>query len=274
MDKAFINDAELEYHVTGIGEPVLLVGTGPIADSFLPFLSQEGVADRHTLIHYRQRERANRKAGSTPVSFAQHASDARALIEQLGMRKVHVAGHSTGAAISLQMAMEFPEVVHTLTLLEPPLLGAPSAGLFFERAAPAIGAYASGDGAKAMACFLSVVSGLEWEACRRVIEKHIPGGASMALDNADNFFGSYLPALQTWNFGSREAGSISRPVLSVLGAQTEPLFAEGNGILRSWFPRMEECNIARAGHLLHMQEPELVTSCVAAFLARHPIDES
>ena len=34
MDKAKINGVELEYEVKGSGEPVLLIGTGPIADSF------------------------------------------------------------------------------------------------------------------------------------------------------------------------------------------------------------------------------------------------
>ena len=42
MDKAKVNGVELEYEVQGAGEPVLLIGTGPIADSFLPFLSEPG----------------------------------------------------------------------------------------------------------------------------------------------------------------------------------------------------------------------------------------
>ena len=40
MEKAKVNGVELEYEVTGSGEPVLLISTGPIADSFLPFVSR------------------------------------------------------------------------------------------------------------------------------------------------------------------------------------------------------------------------------------------
>ena len=41
MDKAKVNGVEVAYEVTGSGEPVLLISTGPIADSFLPFLSEQ-----------------------------------------------------------------------------------------------------------------------------------------------------------------------------------------------------------------------------------------
>ena len=30
-------------------------------------------------------------------------------------------------------------------------------------------------------------------ACQKVIEKHVPGGVALALQDVDNFFGNYLP---------------------------------------------------------------------------------
>jgi hypothetical protein len=47
MEKAKVNGVELEYEVKELGEPVMLIGTGPIADSFLPFLSQTALVDRY-----------------------------------------------------------------------------------------------------------------------------------------------------------------------------------------------------------------------------------
>ena len=69
MDKAKANGVELEYEAKGSGEPVLLISTGPIADSFLPFLSQKALVERYRLISYHQRG----QAGSTP-SLGQSAS--------------------------------------------------------------------------------------------------------------------------------------------------------------------------------------------------------
>ena len=41
MEKANVNGMQLEYEVKGSGEPVLLISTGPIADSFLPLFPEK-----------------------------------------------------------------------------------------------------------------------------------------------------------------------------------------------------------------------------------------
>jgi pimeloyl-ACP methyl ester carboxylesterase len=271
MDQAKVNGVELEYEAKGSGEPVILIGTGPIADSFLPFFFEKALDERFHLIRYHQRG----QVGSTPslglVSFAEHAVDAAALLGHLGISRAHVAGHSTGALIALQLAVDRPDIVHTLALLEPPLTGAPSAAAFFAKAGPAVAAYGAGNCEGAMVEFLSIVGGLDWETCRSVIEKHVPGGVAQAMRDADTFFGSYLPALNAWQFGPEQETAISQPVLSVLGTETERWFVDGHELLHSWFPQVEDCTIEGVGHLLHMQCPESVAQGVAEFFTRHPI---
>jgi len=282
MDKAKINGVELEYEAAGSGEPVLLIGTGPIADSFVPFLSEKALVERYRLIRYRQRRMGNgapSPVGPVPVSYEQHAADAAALLGHLGVSRAHVAGHSTGAVIAVQLAAHRPEMVHTLALLEPTLVGVPSAAAFLPSTAavldalgPALAAYGSGDREEAMAAFLSVACNLDRESCLTVIEKHVPGGVTQAMSyGSDNWFGSYLPALNAWRFGSEEASAISQPVLSVLGTESGPLFEEGHALLHFWFPQVEDCTIAGVAHLLHMQHPGPVAQAVAEFFTRHPI---
>jgi hypothetical protein len=58
MKQARLNGVELEYEVQGSGEPVLLIGTGPIADSFVPFFAEETLTSRYRLIRYHQWEQA------------------------------------------------------------------------------------------------------------------------------------------------------------------------------------------------------------------------
>ena len=79
------------------------------------------------------------------------------------MRPAHVAGHSSGAAVAAQLALDHPEYVHTLMLLEPSLISVPSLEAFFGQVEPAFEAYASGDHAGALAIFLSAVGGVEWD---------------------------------------------------------------------------------------------------------------
>jgi hypothetical protein len=103
---------------------------------------------------------------------------------------------------------------------------------------------------------------------------HIPGAVPQAIGDADTFFGTELPALSAWTFGAEQAAAISQPVLSVLGADTEPLWIEVADVLRSWLGQVEDCTIEGAGHLLHMQRPEPVAQCIGAFLGRHPLTGS
>ena len=266
-----IDVVDLEYDVTGSGDPVLLISTGPIADSFFPFVSEQVLASRYRLIRYHQRRVDASATIPTPVSFARHASDAVALLGHLGIRRVHVAGHSTGASIALQLAADHLELVHSLVLLEPPLMSVPSAGAFLEKAGPALAAYASGDREGAMAAFLSMVCSLDWETCSTQVEKHVPGGVARAMNDADNFFGSYLPALNAWRFGSGQAAAITQPIASVLGTESDRLFSESHDLLHSWFSQVEDCSIQGVAHLLHLQRPEPVARGVAEFLARHPM---
>jgi len=272
LEKAIVNGMPLEYEVKGSGEPVLLISTGPIADSPLPLFPEKALAG-YQLIRYRQRG-LDRSNGAGPVSFAKHAADAAGLLGHLGVRRAHVAGHSTGGLIALQLAVDRPDVVQTLALLEPPLAGAPSAGAFFEKAGPALAAYGSGDREGAMAKFLTLVCSLDWKTCQTVIEKAIPGGVARALTSADNFFGSYLPALNAWKFGPDQVAAVSRPVLSVVGADSDQWFADGHELLHAWFPRVEDCRVEGAAHLLHMQRPEPVARGLAGFFGRHRMTEN
>jgi len=268
MPRARVNGVELEYDVTGQGEAVLLISP-VMADGFLPLLSEPSLAHGYRLITYHKRGWMGSTHTPPPVSIADHAADAAALLAHLGVRRSHVVGHSSGAAVAAQLAILQPEIVHTVALLELSLLSVPGAAGFMQKAGPAFEAYAAGNHEKALAIFMSAVSGLEWDACRTLLESRVPGSVSAAVRDADTFFGVELPALGAWTFGAAEARGISQPVLSVLGSETEPLWVEIATLLRSWIPRVEDCTIEGAGHLLQVQRPEAVAQGLADFFGRH-----
>ena len=268
MQSVKVNGVELEYEVVGAGEPVLLIDM-LLADCFLPLLSEPALADRYQLIRYHKRGWVGSTHTPAPVSIADHAADAAALLDHLGVRRAHIVGHSTGASIAAQVALDHPEAVHTLTLLEPTMLSVPSGEAFLEQAGPAFEAYASGDHAGAFAKFVSVASGLDWTTCRALLEERVPGVVTQSIKDADTFFGIELASLADWAFGAEQAAAIHRPVLSVIGAETEPLWVEIAEFLRSSLPQVEECTIDGVGHLLQIQEPEPVARGIAEFLGRN-----
>jgi len=270
MESVEVNGVELEYEVLGAGEPVLLIDM-LLADCFLPLLSQPTLADRYQLIRYHKRGWAGSTHTPPPVRVADHAADAAALLDTLGVRHAHIVGHSTGASIAAQLALDDPEAVHTLILLEPTMVSLPRGQAFLHDAAPIFDAYRRGDHADAFAMFVAAASGLDWATCRALLEERLPGVVAQSINDADTFFGIELPAIAEWEFSAEHAAAIHQPVLSVLGADTRPLWVEIGDFLRASLPYHEESMIDGVGHLLQIQQPQPVARAIAEFLSRNPM---
>lgn len=269
MDTAIVNGVELEYEVTGAGEPVLLISP-VLADGFVPLTAEPALA-AYQLIRYHKRGWVGSTHAPGPVSVSDHAADAAALLDHLGVPRAHIAGHSSGAAVGAQLALDAPDRVATLALLELSLLSVPAGEAFFAQAGPAFEAYGNGDHEGALALFMALVSGLDWEDCRTLLERQVPGSVAQSVKDADTFFGVELPGLGAWTFGTDQAAAISCPVLSVLGAKTQPLWVEVAAFLRSSVPHIEECTIGGVGHLLHVERAQPVARAMAQFLASHAL---
>jgi 3-oxoadipate enol-lactonase len=270
MNKATINGVDLEYDVRGSGEPLLLISPF-LADGFIPLVAERELADRYQIVVYHKRGWVGSTRTPGPVTVGEHAADAAALLDHLDIPRAHVGGHSSGAAVTLQLALDRPERVHSLVLLEPSLLSVPAAQAFFAKVGPALEAHAAGRPEEALAIFMGAASGLDWERCRTLLEERVPGMIAQSIRDADTFFGVELPGLTQWAFDARQAATIAQPALSVLGSNTESLWVEVDDLLRSSMPNIESCTIEGVGHLLHLERPEPVARAIAAFLARNRI---
>jgi len=260
--------AVIEYQVQGKGEPVLLVPLSLVADGLgCPLLERPELATRYQLIHYHRRGYLGSTRGSEPLTAARQAGDAAALLKHLGVSRAHVAGHSFGALIALQLALDAPDLVHSLALLEPPMRMVPSGKAAFEHIVlPMINAYRSGDKRKAVELFSDAVFGPNWQT---IIEQAIPGSVEQAVRDLDTFIQEQA-AFQEWQFGPKEAAAIRQPVLSVLGARSNAFMQEGRALLHTWFPQAEDLDVT-ATHLLQMQDPRGVAQGLAEFFSRHPL---
>ncbi|MGY1780651.1 alpha/beta fold hydrolase [Geodermatophilus sp. SYSU D01036] len=270
MDTTAVNGVKLEYETTGSGEPVLLISP-VLADGFTPLVREPVLRDGYRLIRYHKRGWAGSTHVPEQVEVSDHVADAVALLDDLGIPSAHVVGHSTGAAVAAQMALEAPERVSTVALLELSLLSVPAGGAFLAQAQPAFDAYTAGDPERALASFLSVASGMAWDRCRALLDDRVPGSAEQAVKDADTLFGVELPGLGPWAFGAEEASAIRQPLLSVYGSNTAPLWMEVAEFLRTAVPHAEEAVIDGVGHLLHIERPEPVARAIARFLAAHPL---
>ena len=271
MQHVNLDDVDLEYTVQGSGEPLVLIHGPILADAFSPLLAQPRIANTYRVIAYHRRGFAGSSRANAPFIIGQQVADARALLRHLGITRAHIAGHSYGAAIALQWALDAPDEVQSLALLEAPFSEAiPSGPTFWEGVvAVTTDLYERGDKLGATDAFLTGVVGAEY---RQVIATSLPPGAfELAVADVDTFFQVELPALQQWRFTAEDAARIRQPVLAVVGTETAPVFSEGHAVLKQWIPQTEELVVPQATHGLQMMNPRAVADGLARFLAGHKL---
>jgi pimeloyl-ACP methyl ester carboxylesterase len=171
--------------------------------------------------------------------------------------------------VSLQLALDAPEVVHTLALFELAMVvNVPSGQQLADALIPIVERYTAGDRRGAVDAFLALVDGPDW---RNEIGRTVPGGVEQAETDVATLFECEIPSVVEWRFGSDEAANIQQPVFYLLGSGSPPVFAESRDLLRSWLPRMEDDVLPGANHLLHMRAPARAAVRLVDFLARHPL---
>jgi pimeloyl-ACP methyl ester carboxylesterase len=270
MKRAPVNGGEIEYEVRGTGEPVLLIHGALIADSFLPMMDEPALAN-YRVVRYHRRGYAGSSAPASTDRQSADAADAVALLRRLGIERAHIVGHSGGGRIALQLTLDAPEVVHSLTLIEPSGLGpVPGASAFAEEVGRAAQErYRAGDAAGAVDIFLRAVLGPNWRA---EIARTLPGAPEQAVRDAPADFGG-PPSTAPRYFDKEQLARISRPVLYVWGTETFPIVKEVSQQIHSWIPRAEVHAVPGVGHGLPTQEPRAVAGIIADFLRRHPPSE-
>ena len=270
MATADFDGITLEYEVRGAGEPLALIHLAPYAESFLPLMDQPALAG-YRLVRYHRRGYGRSSRPTGRVTIPDQATDLARLLEELDISRAHIAGHSYGGLIALQLALDRPDLVASLVLMEPALRvrsGGPASQDLSRLMAPGFQRYRDGDAEGAVDAFLSATFA---PGFRDHLDRVLPGGWSQAVRDAETFFKIENPELQHWQFGEAEARRITVPLLSLGGELSHPAFTEMEVLLREWFPQLETVRIDGVDHKLHLQQSSRVAAALAEFLARHQI---
>jgi pimeloyl-ACP methyl ester carboxylesterase len=266
-----MNGLKLEYEVSGTGEPVVFIHGSFIADMFRPLLDHVAVQNGYRLILYRRRGYYGSSPVTGPVSVEEQAADCRALLRHLGVRRAHVVGQSYGGAVALQLALDAPDMAHSLALLEPALAVGQNAKGYRESLARGIERYREvSDTAAVVDGFLQA----RWPGYHDTLERVLPGAFDRAVADAGTVFESELPGLLDWHFGDVEARRINQPALSVLGGESDALwarFGETHRFLLEQLPNAEGFVLPGVTHFLQVEDPRGMAEALAAFWPRHPL---
>jgi pimeloyl-ACP methyl ester carboxylesterase len=270
VERAQIGGMTIEYEVGGAGEPVLFIHGALMADTFKPLLTQSVLTSRYQLIIMHRRGYAGSTHADRPVSIAEQAMDCHGLLQHLGVQSAHIVGHSSGAVIALQLALDAPRAVHTLSLLEP-ALHVGSNPQMMEVMRGIMQMCEEGNKAKAVETFVQGVAGPEF---RRILDAVLPGCYEQAVNDADTFFRVELPSQMQWRFTQEEAARITQPVLAVLGAESHnfaPNVVKVHEQILAWLPQAEPFVLDGANHALQIMNAKGMAEGLARFFAIHPL---
>lgn len=270
MKRAVLDGVELEYEIRGAGEPVVFVHAGVFAEWFTPLLDEPALTSRYRVVSYHRVGYAGSSHMSGPVSLVQQAAHLRSLMRHLKIDRAYIVGHSSGGNIALQLALDAPDAVQSIALLEPALRVVKNAPQRASAFAVVFERYRSGDKAGAVDAFLQTTAGPDYRAA---LDKALPNAFNQAVADADTFLGQELPAVQQWSFTREDARRISQPVLAVIGEKNResPVWNERQVMLLDWLPNAESFVLPNATHLLHVENPRGMAEGLAAFFARHPL---
>ena len=285
MERAVVNGVELEYEVRGEGEAVVLLHGGLLADENTPLARESALTDHYRVINYHRRGFAGSARLQGRAMIADQVADCRALLEHLGVKRAHVVGHSLGGVIGVQLALDAPDLVQSLALLEPALMGAiakteaannPQAAAsqqqFRAGMAQVQWIYETGDKRAALEAFLQTRAG---DSFRVVLDWLLQTGEfEQAVADADTFLQVEMPAAFAWNFTPEDAKRISQPVLSILGAHSPERAQRVHQVLQRWVPQTETLVLPNADHALPLMDPPGIAAAIAAWLGRYPMPET
>ncbi len=116
-EKARVNGVELCYELDGAGKDAMafLNGIAMSIGHWKPFV--EGLPGfRHLAHDFRGQILSEKPEG--PISLADHAADLLALLDHLGIDKVHLVGTSYGSAAGFLLALGHPERILSMVVID------------------------------------------------------------------------------------------------------------------------------------------------------------
>ena len=113
---AEVNGVTLPYEITGSGKPLVLIHGWAVHRGFWD-TDVERLAHHYAVIRY---DRRGFGGATGKPDLTADPADLKALLETLDLSRVHVMGHSQGAAVALTFALRYPEMVDGLVLFGAP----------------------------------------------------------------------------------------------------------------------------------------------------------
>ena len=120
MPEELINGYRMHYEIHGQGPPLVMIhgglGGGEGCAAMVQHHANQ-IGDRFQLIFYDRRAAGRSETPADGYGLDNQVRDLFSLLEHLGVSKAHVLGSSAGGPIAMQFALDHPDMVHSLLLI-------------------------------------------------------------------------------------------------------------------------------------------------------------
>jgi 3-oxoadipate enol-lactonase len=271
----FLTTSELNIHYEtgGDGKEVLLLLHGNFASWrwWQPLL-------KNTPRGYRTYAPDLRGCGDTDqpeegYTIAQHAEDLNQMIGALGLKRIHLVGHSLGGCVALDYALNYPQQIRTLTLVAP----APAEGLSVIKAASNGYVGTNSSSTILSAIRLSERLGtyrrvMEKALCRMMKPERVGGVFEVLVDDAvrmsRNAAVGHVETLNCWDVRD-VIGQLNLPVLIIGGCNDQLISPEALQNAAEKFPNGRLIMWPGMGHTPQLEQPERFNKILYKFTRQH-----
>ncbi len=208
--------------------------------------------------------------GSVSYSFEGHSADLDELLRSF-RRRVHLVGHSYGAGVALLTALRHPELVRSLTLIEPPF------GSLVSPAAAGFSAELASRDSMVAVLRADVQAGSIERAAEVLIDwvegepggfRHLPQAAQdELLTNAATAGPTYAVPAPRVSCG--QLGRLRLPVLVLRGEETRLWYRFIAEATAGCIQGAEAGVIPTARHMTFVENPSGTASRILSFIGRH-----
>lgn len=255
-----ISDISLYYERVGDGPTILFVhGIFGDADAWTDQAAR--LSDHYTCVRYDRRGYTRSTRGTATVTDALHADDAAALIEALGLAPCLVVASSSGAAITVDVALRHARLLRGVVLSEPPLFSVyPDAGqsLMSEVGPRVDEAMATGGPSAGVDAFMSTVCPGLWSIVDDDRKARYRANAEIGFTDLRS------PSLEST---PAELADIALPALVLSGSASHPSFRSVAHDLATALPDARFVELEGSGHVTYAEVPDDFENAVRVFAA-------
>jgi len=271
-------DGRLFYEVIGEGDPIIVVHGGPGMDHNYLRPGLDVLASSRALVYYDQRGtgRSDATLDSASINLDAFVNDIDELRQALGYDRVVVLGHSFGGLIAVAYAMDHPENVRALVLMNTVEPGSQWATATARRAAQmrtladsaelaelvALPGYKERDPAIMSRMYQAAFRGTLRDR-DKISEINLAMSRRTAQNGSDvaRLLGTSMSGLDWWD----RLPALQVPTLVVHG-RFEPAPTAMAAALADAFPQ-GRLAVLETGHFPYVEDPAGLVAAVAGFLA-------